>query len=558
LLEVLIAMFVLAVGLLYVAAVIPVARFEIVEAAKADRSAATGHAMLSHVEAASTSYAWDPLATRPSGAPAGTGNWVLTRYRPMLDPYTWLPAFEGNLAQRRGTWPQNIFRFWILPTSTLRPTHRDPLPLPFVSRVLAQTQPPSLAPELANCLRNRPLAIDPLYLAGNPEDLRGGADADALRRISSFPYWPTDYDPAGRNPAQRGFMHELTLRRVTWQQGVAPIPVGVQSPLAAFETIMRQFEVSGRNCTWRDDLKIPVPQDRDDRPRQMMVSTSTATGTATTLSAAYPFRPADFAANALPAGLGPPLVAETAGKYSWLVTVTPAKGPWMSFNPNGSPFPDGDEYPVYSVEDCSECRLSVVVFYERDFASPRSDGASPPMPADPRYNRDKPAERTVFATFLGSGHGGGDVRLVAPAGPAGNPTQYESYLEVKEGEWLLLGGTKMHSLGNPRSGQAPVVREFVFRWYRIVAVGELEVDAGRASRIVTLEGPDWTVTDLDPNTHDPGRGWCLRYDPATGGWNPANLPARYTDMNGDRDPHDVVACLFDGVIGVYTKTVQFD
>jgi Tfp pilus assembly protein PilV len=85
LLEVLIAMGVLAVGLLGVAAVIPVARFEIVEAAKADRSAAAGQAMLGHVKASGTFYQFD----------ASLG-WTLGDHRGMLNPYTWLPAFETS------------------------------------------------------------------------------------------------------------------------------------------------------------------------------------------------------------------------------------------------------------------------------------------------------------------------------------------------------------------------------------------------------------------------------------------------------------------------------
>ena len=69
------------------------------------------------------------------------------------------------------------------------------------------------------------------------------------------------------------------------------------------------------------------------------------------------------------------------------------------------------------------------------------------------------------------------------------PARGEQDLEVKEGQWLMLSGTL-------NSGTAYPID--VFRWYRVMAVDDVDVgagvNAGRLVRNVTLQGPDWNTS----------------------------------------------------------------
>jgi len=237
-------------------------------------------------------------------------------------------------------------------------------------------------------------AIDPLMIAHN-----GGNGG-----IQGFPY------SGGMGPV----MERVTLRlnNQNFQRAV-------------FERIF----------TWQDDLVIPVPDEPSERPRQMFFHDSGA-------GAAWPPLPGDGAA------AGNPMFRQSAGNYSWMVTVTPAT------NEMGLPVSEGHLYSV-----------SVVVFYKRDFLFP-------PDAAEPA------GERTVTVNFLGGGWGGGDVLL-----QSANPID----LDVKENEWLMLRG--YHGM------------QAVFKWYRIAAVGEVD-ELKPKQRYVTLAGPDWRIDNDTDGTPD--------------------------------------------------------
>jgi len=459
LLEVLISIFVLSMGLLGIAAVIPVARFEIVEAAKADRSAAAGQALLDHAKVCG-----------------------------MLEPSSW----------------QEVF---------------DPTPLTDDEWVLGAVQRDG-----GGNLRvygfdigRQSYAIDPLYVATAMNDPDALALAYAPDLVQTFPYWPADFDPTDPSnpPPRQRFIPDVTMCRVTWHQQDPNILYGAATPVA--DRIARQLILSQRNCSWRDDLLVPVPSDRDQRPRQMMLLHAAG---ASPVVGAWPLRPGDNVPGALT-----PQRPEAADNYTWVVTATPRLAP-EHYTSDSAP-------RAFSV--------SVVVFYKRNLASPWSF----------KDASDKPAERTVIASFLGGGYGGGDVRLVALP----TPPDYSHYLDVKEGEWLMLGGTVFDPL------RIPPVREYVFRWYRIAAAGETIVedknlngslDPGEDSdddgvldapyRHVTLEGPDWNVDPVSGTT-----SWCLR-----------DGSGILQDINSDGTFRDVQACLFDGVVGVFTTTVELD
>ncbi len=120
------------------------------------------------------------------------------------------------------------------------------------------------------------------------------------------------------------------------------------------------------------------------------------------------------------------------------------------------------------------------------------------------YKRDLSTTGEHTATvnqFYGGGYGGGSVMLTF-AGPAGD-------INVREGQWIMLYGI------DAASGRTQC------SWYRLVTVGEVDPNFPN-DRYLSLAGPDWTVD---------------------------------TDGNGNLDAEAVI---IDGVIGVYTTTIEID
>ncbi|MBN2476937.1 MAG: prepilin-type N-terminal cleavage/methylation domain-containing protein [Pirellulales bacterium] len=209
---------------------------------------------------------------------------------------------------------------------------------------------------------------------------------------------------------------------------------------------------------------------------------------------------------------------EIEGDYSWLVTVTPARSEI--------------DLPVQQRQLYS---VSVVVFYKRQYPADRPINASDP----------KPTERKVVANILTDGYGGGDVRLTTDHGV--------EYLDVREDEWLMLCGRVTHRDSSP----AVYPSSGVFQWYRVVAAGDVyQATDGSGNlmtvpsttrpvlaRDVTLAGPDW-------NTR-----WCACDDSGT--YTDSNGDM-FVDLDGDGWEWDAEAALMDGVIGVYSTTVELD
>jgi len=226
--------------------------------------------------------------------------------------------------------------------------------------------------------------------------------------------------------------------------------------------------------TWHDDLLFEKPDDRDLRP----VALSDATNR-----------------------------QQIDGNYSWMVTLTPALV----------------ESPLV-VRSKQLYRVSVVVFYKRDLALPTDD--------DPTAS-----ERTVTANMLGGGYGGGDVKLTISDPVNNQPERFAQYLDVKENEWLMLCGGVPYTYVDANDNTV-IGQRGVFRWYRIIAAGEVYEDPNNSDLIcrdVTLAGPDWDL------------GWC---------YNPNN--AGLEDLDNDGVIQNAEAALFDGVIGVYTTLVELD
>ena len=468
LLEVLISVFVLSMGLLGVAAMIPLGKIAILKAAIADRSASCGVAGLHEA-----------------------------RVRGMLNPNMWVDVLES------GATPQAIVQNGWLDA-------------------------------------RQSFAIDPLFVAANPADLSnlptlppllgGGPDNLCLERIKRFPFAPGDYSPSARFPQM--YIPEVTMRRVTLNHITYPTGSVIG------DWLENQRIVSTGIFTWSDDVVFPVPDDEAERPRQMMLCRNGGVS----FSAEFPTR-----AHELPAT---PQSADYNGNFSWMITVTPAaRAPDDgSYDPTGGasgndPLTGGPTYPhpASFAASYGAYTVSVIVFHKRDLTPPWAPGEI-----------EKPGERTCTANFIGGGYGGGDVLLTVPGLGQTAPIDRAEFLDVRKGQWLMMMGTQIDTALPPANpGFVPPVGRYVFKWYRVVSVGDIEENPPHYQRFVTLAGPDWYMQDPVPGQHV---SWCMR-DP-----NPVAVNGQpyfpHIDVDGNGTFADAQAALFTGVVGVYTTTVE--
>jgi hypothetical protein len=185
---------------------------------------------------------------------------------------------------------------------------------------------------------------------------------------------------------------------------------------------------------WHDDLQFSLPEDmkpapagESDRPQAANYVDLNGNGQ----------KDADE-----------PEVPQATGHYSWLVTVTPAAAE------AALPVP---EKTLYSV--------SVVVCYRRDFAMSEFSSGQP----EGEY-------ATSSVEFLGSGYGGGSMRLTWQPRDSRDPT-----VRLRENEWMMLCGR--------------VGGRTVCHWYRVVSA-----DNGSPTSYVSLVGPDWNVRECPQPT----------------------------------------------------------
>jgi hypothetical protein len=216
--------------------------------------------------------------------------------------------------------------------------------------------------------------------------------------------------------------------------------------------------------------------------------------------------------------------AQITGDYSWIATMIPSESELLQ--PGVTP-------TLYTV--------SVAVFYKRNLVMP-----------DPATPSDVPSERAMFADFVGSGFGGGDVRLRAV--PGSDATR--DWLNVRPNQWIMLAGWQ--AAGNPIdpiSGNPyyPTINlpegsgknRPIFRWYRVAGAGAVEEDPTEGLiRYVTLAGPDWIPSGggaILVDTNDDGLG---------------DVP---NDIDGDNsNGPTVTAFLFDNCIGVFERVIRVE
>jgi len=195
---------------------------------------------------------------------------------------------------------------------------------------------------------------------------------------------------------------------------------------------------------WRDDQLFDLPDDRDLRSQQMFLYSNGTVNTATS------------ATNLV--------LREAVENYSWMVTAVPDLV---------------DSYGVSSPASAAYVRrmytVSVVVFYKRSLtlAYPFSD------------TQKRWSERICNVQFIGTGLGGGDVRLWVTAST--DVSRDAEYLDVKRNDWIMLCGR--NPTGSPTAGAMNV-----FRWYKVVGASEnvtQDTANNRTVRYVVLSGPDW-------------------------------------------------------------------
>lgn len=545
LLEVLIAIFVLAIGLLGVAALIPVGRFQLEQGAKQDRAAAVGRAAWREVEV-----------------------------RGMLDPTVWI-NWEGAIFGRAvapwdGTKQTTPFA-WV---DVDEPTQlASPLPLvDFMPDAPAPNwgmaawgsltpTPPLPYRPLGPLGRGNSICIDPYFLASNQEPAGNTFIRTFPYVLNSDPDMDSYNQPIGNDDWPNPPRMERVSLNLDPNRLLSELPGGapVLAPYFGRDT---HLMMARRLFVWHDDLSFG--QSNNPGQRAIWSVSRDATGQ---------------------------IVEHTAaGEYSWMVTVTPAAqqtkpqlGVQMDYSvtpPAVASLPFGIVAEHTSATAQELYTVSVVVFHRRDvsFVSkhevPRQGEWLVPPAALVPGARPAPPERMVYCDFLGTGRGGGDVRLRLRPSPIllaqrnRRRPDRSDFPPVVVGQWIMVCGWQQPDLEigsgtpptdvtmaiggvwDPLNPAFPPNRQAVFRWYRVAAVDALTpypVSNNSATLVdewyqdVTLVGPDW-----DPNQF---------LDADNVASTTAHGSYSYALNTSSRTCY---AALIKGVVAVYEKTIALD
>lgn len=495
LLEILVSVFVLSIGLLGVAAVIPLGHHQILEAAKSDRASACGRAAVHEV-----------------------------KIRGWINPSVWRQLAVNEVDPLNANW------------------------LPYTYPVTFDTGTSGNPDQLAIPLCDS-FAIDPLFFAHydnstNPLVWRFPLDATAEGVLTE----------ERRNSLVRVTMAVEDFL-ITWP---APPPDPPFSYPARARSRM-PFAAANRDFTWRDDMLFPIPDDPDDRPRQLVTwdggqgfayplrGTDLLPPALTSPVISQADNNYSWMATVTPIVDEPGLWVRGPIPTSPSVTATPTTPPGPAATPPATP-PGGwtaiDYYRSYApLNQVTRYTVSIVVFYKREFTCPAAANLS-----DPVY---PPQERSVTVSFPGDGFGGGDVFLYYDPAPAMNPLgKTDVWLDVKKDDWIMLRGLEevaQMTLGGAPPPPVPLrpFRRVVTKWYRVVAVDDvigetLSNGTPVRGRYVTLDGPDWQVDTDGDGTFEPSD----MIDPL--------------GFYGNAGFDWATATLVDNVIGVLTTTVEAD
>jgi len=553
LLEVLISVFIMAIGLMSLAALIPLGQTQVQDGVRADVGSSVGRAAFRDLQVRgfldasmwqdhadnATPLAWDVdrvdtlsiggydatfQYARPAGVPAVAQ--VIEQF---------IPGAAGSAAGHPLDWGNSVCI--------------DPL---FVSRA-AMLNGGALAPTW-------PGRKFPYELTNDPDPQATDSDPDTRDGFSAYP-----------NPPR--------MQRLN----VSLVDIGLANFLDA------RFAAVNRIFTWQDDVIFNQPDDAGLRAlgQPLYAGAIDSTGKFVPFKAS----PTD-----------PPLAVrqDSNGDYSWLFTVTP----------------EATDVPG-TQSAMRTFTVSVVVFHRRALNQMMIAPDWTPADSGYKYTSRiglAPNERTLYADFHSQlGFGGGEVRLRLPAhanyNDKANQPENSDFPNVRPGQWIMLcawtpgdtaevGGTPpvQTITDNPDytlaqdsrwTGQSaarlpvpylPTVRPVtttvfneertraVFRWYKVVAVADgpayksdYEPNGSSGPQVptwfrdVTLVGPDWPLyqQDTGPNASgNPVTRWHMSFIDADDP-NP-------TDNQPLFGAFTVWAAVIDGVVGVYEKTITLD
>jgi type II secretory pathway pseudopilin PulG len=316
--------------------------------------------------------------------------------------------------------------------------------------------------------------VDPLAMTYASETYASTAATVSLAPVF-FPALPTNNPNPPVPTAPIVFRTNVDITN-NWPDA-APLPKSANGGVAM------PFSMADRIFRSNDDLVFDVPSRSDRRPQ-------TPTGW---------------------------LSPDYSGDYSWLVTVS---------------HPAVD---LFNAPNMQRLECSLVVFYKRDVNLNPSDWPGPPT------NKKPPPERMVYADFLqqpANGvpfFSGGTVRLrTIGTGTPPMTTQVQAQTNwldgLKPNTYVMLSAMFNSATG---SGLPPFPR---VGWYRIISVDEgAQVVGNSASRIITLDGDDWSA--MNDNNGNP----------------------LWQDGDAGQNTSPTVFCtIADGAVAVYNDSILLD
>ena len=425
---------VLSIGLLGVAAVIPLGHHNMMEATKADRAAACGQAGLHEVKIRRwlNPAAWRQLAVNEFNP---STNWA---------PYTFPVTYDVDS------------------DSDLTYVNPDDLAIPLCDS----------------------FAIDPQFFAHRAlPDYDNGLNPLVWR-------FPLDATAAGTLTEER----RSSLVRVTFALHDLSViwPVPPVLPFAKPTLAESRFPVAAANriFTWRDDLLFPVPAEADDRPRQMVMADGGQGFAAPVPSGMSPVMAQADDNYTWMATVTP--ILDGAGHDFWVHAPVPdnhyVQGPGDPFFPTvPNTWTANNYWKSYSyLNRVTRYTVSIVVFYKRNLECP-TDLTDPDNP---------PQERSVQAYFPGDGYGGGDVLLVTDNSASWLDVETNGWLMLRGREYVgAMVGTTDAALEPYRKVVAKWYR--VVAVDDEVVDGDFSttdsIPSGSVGRYVTLSGPDWRM-----------------------------------------------------------------
>lgn len=500
LMEVLIAMFVLLIGLLGVFSLLPVAKSYMSDATKYDSVSAIGRNALHDLEVR----------------------------KELMDPANWFaPAGNGN-------------HLWVCPPSPMgHPSAWAVLPVPpqGVDTFNYQWSAQAAFADVPAF----PFVLDPLGCA-YPSNLSANSNLFPDQSAASATYahdcGPAFFPPSGysldfvNNQFAAPALSRITVPRMK-ATASASSPTGVTITHDTFGPFCRPMSFSAASKIFQsvDDSLFNRPDDPTQRP----ISPLPVAGAASQFSTSQ-------------------------GDYSWFATIESYEVNWHpGFQSNGMLGAWGDilsdddqdgllnnsteagwisaasdpDIALWRIGGEQKFKASVVVVHKRNFqlqAFPASEippermcycdflGAPLPIPAQFIVQPPSPDPGNIAPNVAGLG--GGDVLLHVPASLSMSP----EWLNVKPNQWLMISAfpDQRNNTNNPQS-QGQIAK---LAWFRISSVGEVTQGPSGFQRAVTLSGPDWN-------------------------------PYQFVDaVNGPANVVSAYCTIVDGVVGVFEATVE--